>query len=57
MFESGPKKILHHGAVTGSIGMGKRVASRSRRPSNTPKQVCMMAKPVTDIVETDGMGE
>jgi len=39
MFESGPKKILHHGAVAGSIGMGKLcverchdVAPRGERP-------------------------
>lgn len=26
-------------------------------PPDTPEQACMMAQPVTDIVETDGMGE
>lgn len=52
-----PEKILHHVAVAVCIGMGESVAGRGHSPAKAAEPTRMDAQAVTDIIESDGVGE
>lgn len=57
MGEGLPEKILHHVAVAVCIGMGEGVAGRRHGPAKAAEPARMNAQAVTDIIESEGVGE
>lgn len=57
MLEHFPEKLLHHVAVAVPVGVRKGVSARRYRSPNGSEFGRMMPQGVTDIVESDGMGQ
>jgi hypothetical protein len=57
MIEDFPEKLFDHVCVTGLVGVGKGIASRSDRPANSSEKPAMMPETIADIVQTNGVSE
>ncbi len=57
VLEDFPAELLHHVAVADFVSMGDGVFGGRRDTSDGGKLSVVMGQPVTDVVETDGMGE
>ncbi len=57
MSEHFPEQLLHHVTVAALVGMREAVAARSHRTTDRSQFGGMMTQAVTDIVESDSMGQ
>ena len=57
VFEDRPEELLSHFGGADFVGVGKIIAGGSRGPAQTGERTRMQAQGVTDIIETDAVGQ